>query len=399
MSEQLVNPLPPSERIEPLDILRGLALFGVMAINLVYGFRVSPLRTFTLEPLTDLPVSFLDQVFDGVLFMLFTGKAVTIFSLLFGVGLAIQAERLARTGRPVVLLLHRLLVLLAIGLAHMLLIWIGDILALYAVAGLVALPFLFVSRRLLAGAAGFFLAVNFTMALVQLHPFPDTEWLKSHLSEADRIYGSGCFLEVLALRVRELSYFIPSQLVGLPRTVALFLLGALVWRSGILQQALSNRRLFKRAAWIGIVTGFGLPVALVAAAELGQVPMSGILLATDLSALALAFGYSAGIILISSGPRAQKLVAWAAPVGRMAFTNYLTQSVIFSFVFYGYGLGLFNRTGVAAALALGIAVYAMQAMVSAWWLRRHRFGPVEWVWRTAMYGTRQRWRVAVASGA
>jgi uncharacterized protein len=399
MSEQLVNPISPSERIEPLDVLRGLALFGVMAINLVYGFRISPLRMAQPELLPDpLPASPLDQVLDVVLGLFIAGKAVTIFSLLFGVGLAIQAERLRRTGRPLGLLLRRLLMLLAIGLAHLVLIWIGDILTLYALAGLVALPFLFAPRWLLAAGAVFFLAVNFAMALLQLQPVPDAEWLRIHLVEADRLYGSGGFLDVLALRLHELPYFMPVQLAGLPRTVAMFLFGALVWRLGILQQPLSYRRIFITAAWLGMIAGIVFTIVVIGS-ELAQISQSGIMLVADLSVLALALGYSAVILLIACGPRGRKLLAWAAAVGRMAFTNYLTQSVIFSFVFYGYGLGLFNRMGVAAALALGIAVYAVQAVVSAWWLRRHRFGPVEWLWRTAMYGARQPWRVAAVAGS
>jgi uncharacterized protein len=397
MPEQLVNPISPLERIEPLDALRGVALFGVMAINLVYGFRVSPLRSSAPVPLPEpLPAPTLDQALDVVLGLFIAGKAVTIFSLLFGVGLAIQAERLRRTGRPLVLLLRRLLVLLAIGLAHLILIWIGDILTLYALAGLVALPFLFAPRWLLATGAVFFLAVNFTIVLLQLQPVPDAEWLGIQLAKADRFYGFGGFLDVLALRLHELRFFMPLQLAGLPRIVALFLFGALVWRLGILQQPL--RRLFIRVAWTGILAGMAL-AAVIAAGDLLQIPAPGIFLAADLWALALALGYSAVIILIASGPRGRKLLAWAAAVGRMAFTNYLAQSVIFSFVFYGYGLGLFNRIGVAEALALGIAVYAVQAVVSAWWLRRHRFGPVEWLWRTAMYGARQPWRAAAVAGS
>jgi uncharacterized protein len=77
----------------------------------------------------------------------------------------------------------------------------------------------------------------------------------------------------------------------------------------------------------------------------------------------------------------------------MAFTNYLAQSVIFGWIFYGYGLGLFGGLGAAAALAIGIAVYAAQAVASTWWLKRHRFGPVEWFWRSLMYGARQDMRV------
>ena len=103
----------------------------------------------------------------------------------------------------------------------------------------------------------------------------------------------------------------------------------------------------------------------------------------------LAGGYGAAIILATDRPVGRKLLAWAAPVGRMAFTNYLLQSVIFGWVFYGYGLGLFGKLGVADALAIGIGVYVLQAALSAWWLRRHLYGPVEWLWRGAMYGKRQ----------
>ncbi|WP_311966753.1 DUF418 domain-containing protein [Bradyrhizobium australiense] len=89
---------------------------------------------------------------------------------------------------------------------------------------------------------------------------------------------------------------------------------------------------------------------------------------------------------LNSGKR---LLGWAAPLGRMAFTNYLMQSLIFGWVFYGYGLGLFGRLGVAHALAIGIAIYIGQVFFSAWWLRHYRYGPVEWLWRTLMYGLPQ----------
>ena len=82
----------------------------------------------------------------------------------------------------------------------------------------------------------------------------------------------------------------------------------------------------------------------------------------------------------------------------MAFTNYVAQSVIFGWIFYGYGLGLFGRLGITQALAIGITVYAGQVLFSAWWLRRYRFGPIEWLWRTLMYGVRQPMVVA-SSGA
>lgn len=89
---------------------------------------------------------------------------------------------------------------------------------------------------------------------------------------------------------------------------------------------------------------------------------------------------------LASGKR---LLGWAAPVGRLAFTNYLAQSVILGWIFYGYGLGLFGRLGVTSTLAIGLVVYFVQVPSSVWWLSRYRYGPVEWLWRTLMYGVRQ----------
>jgi len=99
-------------------------------------------------------------------------------------------------------------------------------------------------------------------------------------------------------------------------------------------------------------------------------------------------------LMTTSGGRT--ILGWAAPLGRMAFTNYVSQSVIFGWVFYGYGLGLFGQLGAATALSFGIVVYAAQAIFSKWWLRHHRFGPLEWLWRTLMYGDPQPMRLSNA---
>jgi uncharacterized protein len=80
------------------------------------------------------------------------------------------------------------------------------------------------------------------------------------------------------------------------------------------------------------------------------------------------------------------MLGWAAPMGRMAFTNYLVQSLVLGWLFYGYGLGLFGRIGSAAALLMAVALYATQAVLSAWWLKHYWYGPVEWLWRALMYG-------------
>jgi uncharacterized protein len=126
--------LPPAERIDALDVLRGLALFGVLAINLVTGFRVSIFEQFLSDAGATSP---LDRAVEAFLILAIDMKAFAVFSLLFGVGLAIQFERLAGNPRRTLLLARRLLVLLAIGLIHLFLIWNGDILTEYALAGFV----------------------------------------------------------------------------------------------------------------------------------------------------------------------------------------------------------------------------------------------------------------------
>jgi uncharacterized protein len=378
-------PTTPSERLDVLDILRGIALFGVMAINLVAAFRISLFQRYSPDYLTD---STLDLVLTTLLWLFVETKALTIFAMLFGVGLAIQIERLGEPDKAKPLLIRRLVILLVIGLVHMLLIWPGDILTWYAIAGLIALNFLFGSRDRLVNGALIFAAIY--VALLVMWPWPemDAKMIQAYNADAMRAHQSGSFIQVLLIHLRAVPEIATWNLHGLPQTVALFLLGAWIWRLDIVQNPTANKRLLKTVAWIGCLGGLTLIVA-GAMADYAS-GRAGVLL--SVSTIALALGYSAIIILVASGPYGKKRLAWAAPVGRMAFTNYLAQSVIFALIFFGYGLGMFNRLGVAATLAIGVVVFALQAVVSSWWLCHHRFGPMEWLWRSAMYGVRQPWR-------
>lgn len=372
------EPVAPSERIDGIDILRGLALFGVLVINVVFEFRVSIFAQFLSPAWTD---SAIDRALNSFLAAAVELKALALFSFLFGVGLAIQFERLARNPRRLILLVRRLIVLLAIGAVHMFLIWNGDILVEYAAAGLLVLPFLFAPRWLVLMAAVAALLLFLTMPLLSVLSFlSDRYWIHAHIAEANRVYGNGGFLDVLAFRIREVPAMSSLLVLIFPRTVALFLFGVLAWRTGILSQPAQYRRLLFALAAGGVIVGAGLTVA-------GPWELGGVV---------LALGYAAVVIFCVSLPAGLRLLAWAAPVGRMAFTNYLTQSLVLGWIFYGYGLGLFGRLSVVAALAIALVMYAAQAAFSAWWLRRYRYGPVEWLWRSLMYGKRQPMAVAAA---
>src|SRR3954465_10977862 len=178
------RPIGPAERIDAIDVLRGLALLGVVAMNVVTIFRVSIFERF-LFPKPPLSFSSIDSAVETILMLAVDLKALALFSLLFGAGLAIQFERLARSERRTSLLVRRLAVLLAFGLIHLCLIWNGDILTEYAIAGFVALPFLFLPRRAL-GAGLLLCLVGRIVASLSVW-FPSQAWYADHVREATRV--------------------------------------------------------------------------------------------------------------------------------------------------------------------------------------------------------------------
>jgi uncharacterized protein len=380
------GPVAPSQRIEAIDVLRGLALFGVIAINAVFEFRVDIFEQFLTSSGT-LPA--VDRVLKDVLSAAVELKAFALFSFLFGVGLAIQFERLANHPRRVALLVRRLVVLLLLGAVHLLLIWNGDILVEYAVAGLIVLPLLFGPGWLAPVAAAASLVLFVAMPLLPpVVEFPSQPWIRDHIAQAAIAYGDGGFLDVLAFRTREIPAIFPLHVLIFPRTIGLFLFGALAWRSGILRRASQYRRLLFGLAVGGIMCGGALTLAAEGYAAFGWTWRAREAI-ERLGAVILASGYAAAVIGLVSIPLGERMLGWAALVGRMAFSNYLAQSLILGWIFYGYGFGLFGRSSVTAALAIGVAVYAAQVAISAWWLARYRYGPVEWLWRSLMYGSWQ----------
>jgi uncharacterized protein len=386
------SPLPASQRIEALDVLRGLALFGVIVIHAVFEFRVSIFAQFLPEA-GNLPVP--DRVLQTFLAAAVELKAFALFSLLFGAGLAIQFDRLAGNPRRTVLLTRRLAVLLLFGAVHLVLVWNGDILVEYAVAGFVVLPLLFAPRWLAPALATAALLAYLAMPLLPAPvAFPDNAWIRAHIADAVRIYGGGGFFDVLAFRIAEIPAILPLHVLIFPRTLSLFLFGALAWRLGLVRNAPQRRPMLCATAIAGIGCGGALTIAAMAGVPVAfGFSARGYEVAERLGSIVLVAGYAAAVLAIMTGPAGKKLLGWAAPVGRMAFSNYLAQSLIMGFIFYGYGFALFGRASVTSALAIAVGVYAAQAAISAWWLKRWRYGPVEWLWRSLMYGQCQpmRW--------
>jgi protein-S-isoprenylcysteine O-methyltransferase Ste14 len=231
------------------------------------------------------------------------------------------------------------------------------------VCGLLLIPILRLPTASIA-VTGAVLIVYSYLGVIPIH-LPTMESFQAQAAAATRVYAEGSFVQILAFRWRETNNFIvPLLLLTLPRTLGVILLGVAAWRSNLLT---THRN-------------FWAPILLVS----GTIGIVGTALHSDLAAhVPLAFAYAAAVLLWI--PRAPLLAAG----GQMALTNYLTQSVVFSLVFYGFGLGYFGRLGVASTTAAGLAFYLVQLVFSRWWLLRFHFGPAEWLWRSLTYGRRQ----------
>jgi uncharacterized protein len=200
-------------------------------------------------------------------------------------------------------------------------------------------------------------------------------------------------MEVLAFRIREIPAIATLHFLIFPRTIGLFLIGALLWKTGLLRKIETHRRVLFAIGTAAFVAGVGLSAIGREQALVGRQALGVWYFTIERSIpIILASSYGA-IVLAAMTTRAGKMLAWAAPLGRMAFTNYLVQSIILGWIFYGYGLGLFGTVGVTTAFAMGVLIYIVQVLASTWWLRRLRFGPMEWLWRTLMYRTLQPMRM------
>lgn len=357
---------PTRERILVLDILRGFALFGVLLVNML-DFSGSGLRMGTIGSRGG-P---LDQLADLSIVVLAVTKFYLLFSFLFGVGFAVQMRRMADTGRPFVgFYLRRLLVLFGIGMAHAVLIWDGDILRLYALAGLLLLLVRRLPTRVLLGLA-------LVVALAGLFYFGQVGSIQQTSEMMDpaavQAHTSGTYGDLVQSRLAQ-QFVIDIQV---PMVLVMFLLGLVVGREGLLDQP-DRYQPFLRRWWkpllpIGLI---GSLLLLIGFAESDNWLIS---IGVSVGAPALSFVYASAVLLNADRLR------WLAPVGQMALTNYLSQSLICTTLFYGYGLGLYDRLPPAGAALLVMLLFGAQVIISRWWMRPFRFGPMEWLWRTLTY--------------
>jgi uncharacterized protein len=384
------------DRIKALDVVRGVAVAGILLANVQVFFGLTFLAPDRIAALptvaADRIASFLEHVFVD-------GKFYSVFSLLFGIGFGVQLSRAGDAALP--RFKRRLRVLLGIGAIHAFLIWAGDILMLYALLGFTMPWFARKTNRALLRWTAILLAIPTALYIVAL-----AAWIIVGSGSSSGQAGAGMPAQILAFFAAIGTGGFKDALIGnlvflggrwadlfatvrFPKVLGMFVLGFWTVRAGIALSPADHRPTLIR--WSKLGWGIGLPANIVAAWSIEQwpylPPSVGGLVGVVMQAIGvpmLALGYAASIALLVVDGR--RFIDVFAPVGRMALTNYLMHSIVCVTLSYGFGFGLWWRIGSSTAMAIAAAIILVQIPLSSWWLSRFRFGPVEWVWRRLTYG-------------
>jgi uncharacterized protein len=391
------SPVGESQRIESLDILRGIAIFGILLVNMKsFSGPDSPIRALSYE--------YFNQPYDiwtNVLLEFFVqGNFITMFSFLFGFGMILMSERAEANNLSFLpVFLRRQFVLLLFGAAHVLFFWYGDILVTYAIVGMTMLLFyrlpkkaLFVTGLVMIAAYSLFMSVltyeYWTSGAALSYQEPLNAQHENEIRKSIQIYSEGTYSEIMQERIREWTDLNQYFLFFLFGILPMFLFGA---------YAAKKRRFENKALW----KLWGLTLVLGPGSKMFAVlffPYKGEDWRYD---TAMSWGYEFGgammsifyicsIVLLYRSSKFKRLFNLFRITGRMAFTNYLTQSIVSTFIFYSYGLGLYGEYGPLTGVMIAVIIFGLQVLFSMWWLRNYKMGPLEWIWRTLTYGKRQK---------
>lgn len=429
-----LEPITSFERHDSLDVLRGFAVLGILAMN-IYYFGM-PAAAYS-NPTVYGGSGGAHLVTWVVTHLFFEIKFMTIFSALFGAGLVVMFQRAEARQRPLGKIYYRrILWLLIFGLVHAYGLWVGDILVTYAIAGL--LIFLFRRRSpktLIIVACSVLLipslaSIGFGVFVQKMQaatgeiavlsaagetPSEDqqklAEWWEEmrpyfeptpqEIEEELEIYRDG-YLGMFRHRA-PLAFMSQTMAVAffmLWRAGGVMLLGMALMKLGVFS-ASRSRRFYRRCILWGY--GLGLPLAALSAWDLIRVNWTmphTIQVSSHLNyygSLAVALGHVGMVMLVCQSQALADLRRRLSAVGRMAFSNYILQTIVCTTIFFGYGLGLFGRLNRFPLMFFVVAIWLLQLWLSPWWLARFRYGPVEWLWRTLSYGRRQPLVVAVGS--
>lgn len=408
---QTLAPVQANERETFMDVLRGFAILGIFIANLGSGLswysEEANLTGPLLIPGWDHKMTFLHHMF-------IEGKFYSIFSLLFGWGIALQIKKGMEKGADAIpTIKRRLLFMLLLGFIH-LMIWPGDIVFFYALLGFLLLPLTkFSNKTLLITGGALILSPILLYGLKMLFPilnFPAEKlnqaggWVDSQLSpQFNNIKSQEEFFAVMknlnwwdVFKANVAGFFYRyGYLIFISRiskVLGMFLIGYVIGRTDFYKNIMQHKKIVSYIVASGFIIGLPSNYFLAhymstAMRDYFQLKEKGfyqtIVYALGVAPMALA--YVGSFMLLFQNTGFKKTISLIAPVGKMAFSNYVMQSLVGNFVFLGAGLGFFGQVGPVYFTFLGISFFIIQVIISTIWLKYFNYGPVEWVWRSATY--------------
>ncbi len=404
-----LSPVGESGRINSIDVLRGVALLGIFVMNIpTFAYSQFAYYTPTLE-----------GGFEGADYwawllshLFFEQKMMSIFSMLFGAGIVLFAERIIeRRGTAAGVHYRRMGWLLLIGMLHAYLIWHGDILVAYALIGMMVYPLfrlrplflLIIAAALLPISSIFGVLMQFGFEFARAEAEAGVEWAVKEWPEM----AAGFYPDAEALAEERAAmlgsfgdraaYMAPIVIMmqtfmlfvwGIWRIAAMMLIGMALYKWGVFSAARSTR-FYAIMIGAGLLTGVPLVlggVSMMHATDFDPLKALGVNGAFNyFGSVGIALAWVGLVMLVCKSGALSKLRAGLAAVGRMAFTNYLMQSVIAAFIFYGWGLGYYGSMSRSELLLIVGGVWMLQLTISPLWLSRFRMGPLEWLWRSLTY--------------
>ncbi|GAB5489055.1 MAG: DUF418 domain-containing protein [Parasphingorhabdus sp.] len=396
-----------SQRYLEMDALRGFAVMGILAINI--AAFAQPEMAF-INPLSSVNQSPLDVASWAVNYTLFDGKLRGLFSLLFGASTALVIERAEASDQSAAKVhFSRMLWLALFGLAHYFFIWFGDILFLYAASGcLLFLMRNWTAERLirwgviayLVGAALVIMGMGSLLFLLNQasQPNASTEVVKELAdvyaelggrpedAAAETAVYRGSYAEILHYKLTEKWSFPFQNLMLAPiETIPLMMIGMGLYKNGFLLGQMDRNYYYRMGMQMTLV-GLLLFVGIAALAYIQEFDMIWMMNMTQawsmLPRLLMIFGYASLLVLLVQRFSDHPLMHRVAAAGRAAFSNYLGTSILMTFIFYGWGLGLFEQYGRFALHIFVIGTWVLMLLWSKFWLVNFRYGPLEWLWRS-----------------
>ena len=385
--------LKTNSRIDVADILRGIAIGGIVLIHFI-----EQLNFYKFPEASSEFMGALNQtVWDSLFFML-ASKMYAIFSMLFGLSFFIQHDNQAQQGKDFRLrFVWRMVLLFCWGLFD-LLFYNGDILTVYAACGLLVIPFIRANNKVLVAATIFFALQPIELFYIIMGLIdPTTQSLNLGSSELFHAIlpaqESGNIIDVAVAGIR---YGFPVNFTWaiehgrFTQTIFLFLLGIYLGRKRLFYDEGNNIEIWKKILVFSLCAFVVLyplydavhdVVVSVPKADRTCVQKSLNVMLNMWKNMSMMFTYVSIVVLLFYRTSARDFLIKIAPYGKMSLTNYLSQSIIGGFVFYNWGLGMFRYSGHASSLLLGALCVALQYMFCRWWLKNHSHGPFELVWR------------------